>query len=131
MINNDDSFELMDELKNSIADTYGFPGLEPITKKTIELDPSLYPKFTGIYKDGEHTMTINMRNNSLFLIESDMPRERQLYPAGDNIFFTKEEMVSLQFLGSCDQIDRIILLDKDGNRMTHKNQEIVFKRSND
>ena len=127
MINNDSAWGLMDEIKNSIADTYAIPGFEPIVKKKIEFDSSLLPKLTGIYKNGKHTLTINMRNNSLYLLDSAKPQEVQLYPASNNTFFMKEHVISLRFLNSNGMFDSIIMLDKDGKEITEKN----FKRSSD
>jgi hypothetical protein len=130
MVNKDAAEKgLIEEIKRSIADAYGLPGLEPIIKNTVKLDPLEYPKFTGVYKYRKHTFTVNMRNNALFLLDSRTPFEMQLYPAGEDRFFLKELTFSIQFLGSKDQIDRIIVFDQDGKRMVDNDQEVVLKRS--
>jgi len=131
MVNNEGAVGLMHEIRNSIADAYDIPGFEPLIKSTIPLDPSSLAQFTGVYKQHDHTITINMRNNRLFLLDSyvDLLRDMQLYPAGDDNFFTKELNGSLQFFGSHGQIDSIIMLDKDGKRMIYNGKEIVLKKS--
>jgi len=135
MVNNHNATGLLREISNSISDVYKIPGFEPIIKHVINqsLQSLLsYNKCTGVYKDHDHVITVNIRNDRLFITDSyvDELRDMQLYPAGDNIFFTRELKGSLQFLGAHDKIDKIVLLDKDGKIMVDENKkECVLKRS--
>ncbi len=129
MINNDGAGGLFPEIKRSIADAYKVPGFEPIIKDTIKIDPASYNKFTGIYKNNESSITINMRDNTLFALHSFMSNEMKLYPATETIFFMKEVDFSLQFIGLQDHIDSIVILDKDGKKLLDENKkEIVLKK---
>ena len=135
MTNSMDGGMLIPEIECSIADSYGIPGLEATVKTPIQLDPALYTKFVGVYKEPhakpEHVITIRMHDNALFIVDSytSITDERQLYPARDDMFFTKEWPVSIQFLSSDDQIDRLMLIDKNGKPLLDENKkEMILKK---
>jgi CubicO group peptidase (beta-lactamase class C family) len=131
MVNNQAANELMREIEYSIADVYGIPGKEPIIKNMVKFDADLAKKCAGVYKDKDHTLTILMHGNNLFLVDPwASPREMQLYYMGNNTFFTKELSSSLQFLGSNDNIDNAVFILKDGKKMTDEDNNVIeFKKT--
>jgi len=133
MINNERATELMREIEYSIADVYGIPGKEPIIKNMVKFDADLAKKCAGVYKDKDHTLTIRMHGNNLFLVDPwASPREMQLYYMDNNTFFTKELSSSLQFLGSNDNIDSAVFILKDGKKMTDEDNNVIeFKKTSE
>ena len=130
MTNGDGGDELINEIINSAADVYDYPGREPKIKNTIRLDSSMLAKFTGVYRDGEHTFTVNMRDNKLFVLDSYFPSEIQLYPEKEDFFFMREKyMLSLQFMRSKGVIDSIIPFSKNGKRLRNDKGDIVLKKT--
>lgn len=129
---------LIPEIECSIADSYAMPGLEATIKTPIQLDPTLLSKFVGIYKDPnakqEHIITIRMLGDALSIVDSytSITDERKLYPVKDDMFFAKEWPVTIQFLRSGNQIDRLMLIDKDGKPLLdeHKKEMVLKKVKN-
>ncbi len=129
MVNNDGALGLIDEIERSISDVYGISGFEPIIKKTVPLDQAAYSKITGIYKDKAHTITINMHDNMLYILDSYIPQKMRLYPTNENRFFMKEQKHLIQFMSVDSQVDALVLLDENGKKITdQEGNGIVLKK---
>jgi hypothetical protein len=125
MVNNDGACGLIDEIERSISDVYGISGFEPVIKKTVPLDQAAYNKITGIYKDKDHTITINMRDNRLYILDSYIPQEMRLYPTNENRFFMKEKRHSIQLISFNSHVDALVLLDENGKKISDQEGNVI------
>ena len=104
MINHDTAFNLMDEITNGIADTYNLPGLDKITKKSIEYSLSDFPNISGAYKNAEYSLKIRSKDNSLYLYDDKFKSEKKLYLGANRRFFVLEEAFEVEYLSQSNKI---------------------------
>ena len=132
MVDSNNGAGLIAELEQSIAQIYNIPGRELVTVNTFSITATEAQKYAGTYAYKDSVMTIVLRENSLFISStgSHSFSEKQLYYAGNDIFFTKEfSELSFKFVRSGDQLDCIVLISRGSDiPMKEDGAVIEFKR---
>lgn len=92
---NSDNRTIIQEIINSVAYTYHWKDFyKPVIKNVISLQDSVLNRYVGDYLFGDKTLTINKKNNKLFITE-DWPWE--IYFTSENDFFVAEIEGNLTF----------------------------------
>ncbi len=119
MINNDSGWILMEEILNSIADTYRWPHFELIEKKTISVDPSGLALFEGHYVKGEDQLEINLVDKNLFIDFKNGLPPIQLYASSKCKFFTLFDNLMIDFLNCETRPDSLEFTNANGIKATY------------
>ncbi|MBM3184258.1 MAG: beta-lactamase family protein, partial [Chlamydiae bacterium] len=132
MMNNDTGWGLMGEIKNSIADIYGWPDFSPVKKACVPLDGSILSDFQGnfVYRDDadkeiDEEIEITIIGNKPFVhfkkgiisLKYGRPQPVELFPENDYVYFIQEANVSIEFVTSPSKaIEALILIHPDKER---------------
>lgn len=114
MMNNDSGWSLMEEITNSIADTYHWPHFEPIEKATISIDPSNFTRIAGHYINGEDKLEVSVTDNKLFIDFKQGLSPWMLYPSANCVFFVQQDDLTIEFLNCEGKPDSLVLTDSKG-----------------
>lgn len=122
MTNNDSAFGLIDELINSVADVYGWPGFTPVQKEEAQVDPSIYSQFCGVFIHDDSEIEISIVNDKLF---ADFGitgiRKIELHPETSLTYFMQQGLDKIEFVMSdLNKINEIVL--------TAQENKIIYKR---
>lgn len=109
MINDDSGWILMEEITNSIADTYNWPGFDPIIKEKITLNPDIYKNLTGEYAKGEEIIVISSKDGKLFMDTRQGLGSIELIPSSACTFFIQLDNFTLTF-SDCKEIPESLSL---------------------
>lgn len=118
MMNNDSGWALMNEITNSIADTYHWPNYDPIEKKTISVDPTILKKYVGNYFSQDKQLEINTTEGKLFIDFKNGNGSMQLFPTTKCHFFIQQEDVTIEFLECQGKPDSLVQIDPKGVKST-------------
>lgn len=121
MMNNDSGWILMEEITNSVADSYKWPHFEPIEKKRVSIDPSSFIHFPGQYVNNEDEVEISIKNGKLFIDFKSGFDPLELHPSGQCMFFVQQYDLTIEFLNCAGKPDSFVLTDS-------KDVKKVFKR---
>jgi len=121
MMNNDAGWTLMDEIKNSIADTYEWPNFTPIKKKSLPPNTSILNHLQGKFASQDEEIEVRIVGDKLYgHFQFSQPAE--LFPQRDNVYFIREEDITLEFVIAPSNVIESVVL-------THPNQQkTVFQR---
>ncbi len=98
MINSDNS-SIAREIKLSIADEYGLPGIEPIHREVMEMSTEELEKFTGKYTIPDlGELQVNIKENGLVQSAPFISVPMFLLPASDSSFFVTSDGEYVEFL---------------------------------
>ncbi|MCH5719058.1 DUF3471 domain-containing protein [Niabella hibiscisoli] len=71
---NGENFSVISELLNSVARVYNWKGFyTPSIRKTVTLPADELASYTGNYKLDDDTITVSLKNNSLYMRQSRFP----------------------------------------------------------
>ncbi len=124
MMNNDSGWGLMDEITNSVADTYHWPYSSPTEKRAIAIDPTSLKEFPGKYFNGDDKLEISLRNNKLFLEYKSGFGPLLLFPSTKCNFFIQQEDLDIEFL-DCEVAPKSLTLTDS------KGVKTVFRKTNE
>lgn len=80
---------LMEEISNSIADTYQWNGFDPIYRKSVEAETNIDKKLLGTYQSEENKkISIQIDNEELYLQEQKEMPKIKLHLDENNHYFT-------------------------------------------
>ena len=96
---NSDNGRIIREIKLSIAQEYGLPGIEPVKRTVQELSNEELQTFTGKYNIPDlGDVEIVVKNNGLEHQAGFIPEPIFLLPASDSTFFNKSNGEYLEFV---------------------------------
>ncbi|MBA3603985.1 MAG: beta-lactamase family protein [Parachlamydiaceae bacterium] len=114
MINNDSAWGLMDEITNSIADTYRWPHFNPIERKVTHIDPFGFANLVGEYIKDEEIYKITLSNNQLFVDFKKGYGPLRLWSSAKCEFFIQEEDLTIDFLNCEEKNNQLTITDSKG-----------------
>ncbi|MEL7003841.1 MAG: serine hydrolase domain-containing protein, partial [Bacteroidota bacterium] len=102
---NSDNGSIIQEIKLSIAEEYGLPGIEPVKRVVYELSTEQLQRFTGKYSIPDlGEVEIVVKDNGLEHLAPFAPEPIFLLPASDSTFFNKNGGAYLEFIQESDSI---------------------------
>ncbi|CRX37935.1 serine hydrolase domain-containing protein [Estrella lausannensis] len=119
LMNNDAGWPLMEEITNSIADSYQWPNNEPIEKKTTPLDFLRLNELTGKYTSKEGTIEIKTLGTELYIDMNNGVAPLRLRHFGNCVFFIQEDDVNVDFHGCEGQPQILTITDPKGNKTVY------------
>lgn len=119
MMNNDSGWALMEEISNSIADTYKWPNFTPIKKESVPLNPSILRNFQGNFTHDDDKIQISIIDNKPYIefkkgyvaVMYGFGNRIQLFPKDDYSYFIQEANITIEFIRSSDKIIGLTLID--------------------
>ncbi|PJD97246.1 MAG: hypothetical protein CK425_03780 [Parachlamydia sp.] len=120
MMNNDSGWGLMEEITNSIADTYHWPHFEPIEKTVIPIDTASLNKYPGHYFKEEEELEISIIDGKLFIDFKNGVGPLLLFPSAKCLFFIQQHDLTIEFLNCEDKPNSIVVTDPKGVKTLFK-----------
>ena len=118
---NSDNGNIIQEIKLSIAQEYGLPGVEPIKRVYHELSTQELQKFTGIYQIPDlGEVEIVLKENGLEHIAPFAPEPIFLLPSSDSTFFNTNGGAYLEFNRNGDVVTGFKFYGFEASRMEEK-----------
>ena len=102
---NSDNGSIIQEIKLSIAQEYGLPGVEPTRRKVQEQSPEELERFIGKYTIPDlGDLEIRVKDNGLEHLAPFVDEPLFLLPASDSSFFNKSDGEYIHFIQNGDSI---------------------------
>lgn len=122
MMNSDAGWPLMEEITNSIADSYNWPNNEPVEKKAVSLEPARLKELPGKYTNKEDTIDIKVIHEQLFIDMNNGVGPLKLFHSGNCVFFIQEDDVNVDFQG-CEGIPTALSITDPKGKKTMYNRK--------
>jgi CubicO group peptidase (beta-lactamase class C family) len=116
---NSDNGSIIDEVFLAIANAYGWPGIEPTSKKVISLDPAIGKEIAGdweIERVGQASVT--HEDGRLVITGSFSDKPIVLLAENDSTFFDRTNGQAIIFSKTNGKINRIQVGRLSGNKIT-------------
>lgn len=121
MMNNDAGWALMDEIKNSIADTYEWPNFTPIKKKSLPPRTSILDHLQGKFASQDEEIEVRIVGDKPY-VHFQFSQPAELFQQSDYVYFIREEDITMEFVIAPSNVIESVVL-------THPHQQkTVFQR---
>lgn len=100
MTNGDGGTALIGEIVRAVAQAYGWSGLGPVERNTVQVDLALLATYQGVYEvPGVTTVSITLKGGRPFVVASALgPNPSELFATSPTQFFVLENGVTLEFI---------------------------------
>lgn len=100
MTNGDGGTALIGEIVRAVAETYGWKGLGPIERDTVQVDPAVLASYQGVYEvPGITAVSVILKAGRPFVVASALgPNASELFATSPTQFFVLENGVTLEFI---------------------------------
>lgn len=111
---------LMEEISNSLIDTYQWRGFAPLYRTVSDPDTQLYTQFIGHYiaKESQHEIILAAEGDQLFFQEDAGMPQIELHAENNYRYFTQEGNHTIDF--DKENLDILVLTDHHGEVLTFK-----------
>jgi CubicO group peptidase (beta-lactamase class C family) len=120
MMNNDTGWNMMNEIRNSVADAYSWPNFQPIEKVALDFNISHLACFAGEYVVEDKMLETMMIENQLFIDFKEGLGPHKLFATEKNQFFIQEDDVTIEFFYSDEHLKSLSIIDS-------KLKQTIFK----
>jgi len=122
MVNNDCAFGLIEELTNSVADTYGWPNFKPIEKQKITVDPAIFFSFCGRFTHQDAEIEITVLAGKLFADFKNGSHCIELHPESEYLYFMQQGEDVIEFMKSSDTVNELIIINQTKEKTVYTKQ---------
>jgi CubicO group peptidase (beta-lactamase class C family) len=100
MTNGDGGAALIGEIARAVAQTYGWSGLGPAERETVQVDPAVLAAYAGLYEvPGITTVSVTLKDGRPFVVASALgPDASEMFATSPTRFFVLENGVTLEFV---------------------------------
>lgn len=123
MMNNDSGWLLMEEITNSVADVYQWPGSAPLIRELGSFASGNYPLLAGVFAHGEEKLAISVAEGKLFVDFQNGLAPLELHPAGNCAFFMQFDAITIEFSGCQESPNELTLTDAKGVKTVYQRKE--------
>jgi len=120
IMENGESFGLISEVLNSVAQVYGWQGLyKPVYKKVVTVPKETLQQYTGNYQMGKDTLTVKFIGEDLVLQQNGQPTNgyKMLFADNNSFFVSEEPSASFKVLRNAEGKTDALELKQNGATM--------------
>ena len=89
------------EVTRGLAEMFGWPGFQPVEKTIFEIDPAVFSRYAGKYRDVEYPefgAEIIQEGDSLYFCEKPGNLQYPIYPDSETEFFSIHRPEKIKFV---------------------------------